>query len=869
MSHVIVAWDRQGSEKEWKNFKKAMSLTLSSIESDDFKCIPDEIEYISTKDWVDRLVKEDNDLKLLLISESFDGRVLGTGSIKSWRKQRPDLRIILVVADDRRGLAKLNGLYELGFYDVLYNRDFNGENLARLLIKKRSKERAFKYYGLEMFHAPVKEASKEEITDKPDIKTAEKVIADSDAADKGKKAAGKKDAAKDKEKPEKDEGQKTTKASNKAADSKPEATSSDKEDVKNDAQKSEDEKKSSKITKKSADSDNEEQAGTVTIKSSAKSTSKKAKETASSKKDTKKDKKATDTKKADRKKDGSEKTKNKKKVEPSPAVEDEVVAEYEPYDETVENPDVPEYEPDDEIPAEEIEGAEDAVSEEAPVDAPDEIYEDGYAETDSEETDTVVEEPGEFVSYDDFSAFDDDEEYYEDEDFSDMGPQGEEENLSSMEYLVPAGAHETVVDDISSIIAQGEDAMYDFYHKCEAEALTVENMYPEMNIVDQLQEQLLYFFTRRDTTWLKNYEQKLISKEAFDQNLWQLIRQFGSEMGVTDEEAREAFEKFSLFLYGYDIIEPFIHDPDVSDVKILRPDLINIKLKGKRYRSKVVFRSDDHYRGFVNRIQQRNHVLLNDNEPKKTFMDTTTCEDVRLRFVVSTEYVESTNLPAVVIRKESNVKKSFDDLIQAGMMDIEVCVKLIDMARHGWSVIFSGEMASGKTTLYNTLLDFYSHGKSMQTMQENEELFNNSHPNNMFERIQKSPDGKINFDLKYLAFFSLLEDVDIVGIGEIKGGEAKYFIDCIYANIIALASIHSPSAKDALPRLADLAKYDSDYSVRDLLRRISTMKGVVVQLEKYKVREIAKIAGWDDEKGEILYEDIYIRDKRKDEKNAG
>ena len=99
-------------------------------------------------------------------------------------------------------------------------------------------------------------------------------------------------------------------------------------------------------------------------------------------------------------------------------------------------------------------------------------------------------------------------------------------------------------------------------------------------------------------------------------------------------------------------------------------------------------------------------------------------------------------------------------------------------------------------------------------------------------------------------------DIDIFMIGEIKGAEAKQFIDAAYTNTVCWASLHCPSSRDALPRVADLAKLDSDYSEEALLERLAAGIDYVLFLEHFQMKEISRVKGFDREKKEVIYEDI-------------
>lgn len=74
-------------------------------------------------------------------------------------------------------------------------------------------------------------------------------------------------------------------------------------------------------------------------------------------------------------------------------------------------------------------------------------------------------------------------------------------------------------------------------------------------------------------------------------------------------------------------------------------------------------------------------------------------------------------------------------LINAGMMDITTANYLIEQAKSARGILYTGKGASGKTTLMNELLEYIPVYRSGLTIQENEELFSDTHPDMMFQHI--------------------------------------------------------------------------------------------------------------------------------------
>lgn len=745
--NVIVAWDKGPTEEATGKIKGFFLKALTQKKSNGFATDSEHVTFLDNREDVDRYI-EDGRCDALIVSESLAGDAIGTGAIKAWKKMRQDMKIVLVMNNNKKGSGKAQGLYKMSYYRGLFIDDFTPTNVFELLCANREPMDAFEYYGVGYYR------SKDEQVVKPDIHAEEASSEKKTPAD----AAEHKDTDMD--------GKASKKVSGKAGKTEKEGKESSKK-----------EHGKAKGEKSSKDKDTK-----------AKADKKKGKSEKSEKKASRED---------DTKASAAEEIMNGV-VEGNayaPSSFDELLAESESY------------------------------------------FDDGYADG------------GQYLEVDDA---DEGLSGYADIPESGDGNVNEDDSLA-LGLLIPADMFEEDMDIESALSGDDADALA-YIKAREEEAFMPTEIYYEPNLVDEICERVLTYYTLENPTNMTNLEQGIMSREEFDYEL----NRFLQKIDVEPEVMEQVKEKFYEFMWGYDIITPFINDPTISDIKLEAPNRIRIKRQGKRYFSKIVFRSDNHYKSFISHIARKNFVNLKDGKPDKTFMDTTTSDVCRLRFVLSTEYINSNNFPTLVIRKIPNQKYTVEQLVNAGMMSAKTAAFLVDEVRRGKSFLVTGSMASGKTTWMNTMLDFISHGKSMLVIQESEELFSKVHPDAIFQRIQTSDDGELAYDLRYLSTYGLLMDVNYFMVGELKGAESKQFVDAVYTNTICWASLHCPSSRDALPRVADMAKFSSDYSEGALLERLASGIDYVIFLEEFKVKELSRVKGFDRKTKEVIYEEVEL-----------
>ena len=71
-----------------------------------------------------------------------------------------------------------------------------------------------------------------------------------------------------------------------------------------------------------------------------------------------------------------------------------------------------------------------------------------------------------------------------------------------------------------------------------------------------------------------------------------------------------------------------------------------------------------------------------------------------------------------------------------------------------------------------------------------------------------------------------------------------------------MASVHGNNSTEAVNKLVDYMKYESDYSRTDLLKMVKSI-GTVVFMKDFKIQEISEIVGFNDSKQELEYNMVF------------
>lgn len=369
---------------------------------------------------------------------------------------------------------------------------------------------------------------------------------------------------------------------------------------------------------------------------------------------------------------------------------------------------------------------------------------------------------------------------------------------------------------------------------------------------DKLFDEIVDYFTRVEKKTIHMVNRELVDKSVLNQ----MVVKYLADKQLKEEQIEEMVKMFDAYVFGYHILEPLVNDDMISDIKIIRYDIVRIKKNGKRMTSDIRFKDNGELNRFVEYVAIRNKINISDINAVQTFTDKHSNPKFILRFNICTPYVNSVPNSYLHIRKVSKVKRGMDYLISAGMMDAATASYLMEQARTARGILFTGKGASGKTTLMNELLEYIPAYRSGLAIQENEELFSDTHPDMMFQHIvMNRGEGKIQYSLQDLARNGLLLDLDYFIIGEIKGGEALYFLNAAYTGHQCWASVHGISSTEAIDKLADYVKYESDYSKTDVIRMLKTLE-VIVFMEDFKVKEISEIVGFSEATQTLIYKRV-------------
>lgn len=338
------------------------------------------------------------------------------------------------------------------------------------------------------------------------------------------------------------------------------------------------------------------------------------------------------------------------------------------------------------------------------------------------------------------------------------------------------------------------------------------------------------------------------SKEALKSKIIEIINI--ERISVSGATTNQLIKSVYDYIWGYGILQQYLDDPFVSDVRVINYKTVFIKKLGRKYQVYVSFGTPKALESFAKSIIIRNGGVINEQKPIALIKDKV--NKLRIDVCISPVNTASTS---VVIRKHREKAYTLEELLSIyDMFDLDIYEFLLKAIPARLNIVWCGQGGSGKTTFMASCINEMPDNHSLLLMQETEEIFP-SHPDCISQEIKrKIGETDTEFSLRDLTINGLLMGVDRMVIGEIKGAEAMDFFNAIYTGHEgSYTTVHAPSSQAAIDKIIHLMKYSNTDLPRDtLLEMLANGIDLVVFMKDFKVHEITEIVDYDHHERRII-----------------
>lgn len=339
---------------------------------------------------------------------------------------------------------------------------------------------------------------------------------------------------------------------------------------------------------------------------------------------------------------------------------------------------------------------------------------------------------------------------------------------------------------------------------------------------------------------------------------------------VKHDEMEAYLNAFETYMWKYYKIEPLLESDEYTDIALYAYDHVTVRtVDNQRIVTDIRFEDEKDFDRFIRVTALKNEVQLSAVNALKVFVDTTSNDKYKLRIDISTEFVNCSGNKYMHIRKNPKEKYQTEDLVTMGVMSQEEMDYIVDRFNNGSGLLISGQGNSGKSTLFNALLDKLSHDKKALIVQESDgELFtdpnNGGHPDILFQKlVMAGAEGGVEYGLGDLVEKGLVSDFNLIGIGEIKDAKAAAkLLNASFTGHQVVTTCHGPDEFAAIEKLADYLHQGTGYSINECLKMLRTFETIIF-MKNRKLGGISHIKGWDNEKKQLIIEPVTFHNANK------
>jgi len=323
------------------------------------------------------------------------------------------------------------------------------------------------------------------------------------------------------------------------------------------------------------------------------------------------------------------------------------------------------------------------------------------------------------------------------------------------------------------------------------------------------------------------------------------------------EEKRQLIERVFHAMRGYDVLQPLIDDPTITEIMVNRYDEIFIERGGRIEKTSVRFSRPENLEDTIQLIAAQVNRVVNTSSP---IVDARLKDGSRVSIVLPPV---SLNGPLLTIRKFPAQSPDLAELVAWGMLTEEAAIFLARMVASGYNIFISGGTGAGKTTMLNALSGCIPGDERVITIEDSAEL-RLLHLSNLvrLEARHANLEGKGEITIRQLIRASLRMRPDRIIVGEIRGSEA---IDMLQAMNTghdgSISTGHSNSVKDMFSRLETMVLSESQLPLMVIRQQISSALDIMIHVERLRdysrrVVEICEVVGMRD--GEIEVNPLYL-----------
>src|SRR4051795_1913336 len=328
---------------------------------------------------------------------------------------------------------------------------------------------------------------------------------------------------------------------------------------------------------------------------------------------------------------------------------------------------------------------------------------------------------------------------------------------------------------------------------------------------------------------------------------------------LTTGERTRISQEIADDILGYGPIEPFLRDPDLTEVMVNGPDSIYIERGGRLQKVDGRFGDEAHLRRTIDKIVSRIGRRADESSP---MVAARLPDGSRVNAVIPPLAVDGSLL---TIRKFAADPYTADDLISFGSFTKRTADFLAACVKGRLNIVISGSTGAGKTTTLNVLSSFIPTDERIVTIEDAAEL--QLHQDHVL-RLESRPaniEGKGAIEIRDLVKNSLRMRPDRIVVGEVRDASALDMLQAMNTGHDgSICSIHSNGPRDTLARIETMVLMAGmDLPIRAIREQVASAVDLIVHQSRLKdgSRRITHVTEVERMEGDVItLQDVFVYD---------
>jgi pilus assembly protein CpaF len=358
----------------------------------------------------------------------------------------------------------------------------------------------------------------------------------------------------------------------------------------------------------------------------------------------------------------------------------------------------------------------------------------------------------------------------------------------------------------------------------------------------------------------KLYDTHLDERELEQQvtHTLQAVLQRDETPMTTADRARVAQEVADDIL-GHGPLEPYLRDPDVSEIMVNGHDQIYVERNGRLQPVGASFADEAHLRRTIEKIVARVGRRVDESSP---MVDARLPDGSRINAVVPPVALDGSLL---TIRKFGVEPLTMGHLIRFGTMTPQVADFLRLCVQGRLNIVIGGGTGSGKTTTLNVLSAFVPEDERIVTIEDAAELQLRQDHVLRLESRPANLEKRGEITIRDLVRNALRMRPDRIIIGEVRDGATLDMLQAMNTGHDgSVTTIHSNSPRDTLSRLETMVMMANvELSQRAIREQMASAIDLIVHQSRLKdgsrrLTHVTEVQGMEGEV--VVLQDLFLFD---------